>query len=62
MSLGGRSLCNYDDDDEDDHDIDDDEDDDEDDDDDDDDGDDGGEVLMGEGRKEGIRWNPVAAN
>ena len=35
---------------------------DDDDDDDDDDGDDGGEVLMGEGRKEGIRWNPVAAN
>ena len=39
-------------------------DDDDDNDDDDDDGDDdtGGEVLMGEGRKEGIRWNPVAAN
>ena len=36
--------------------------DDNDDDDDDGDDDDGGEVLMGEGRKEGIRWNPVAAN
>ena len=35
---------------------------DDDDDDDDGDDDDGGEVLMGEGRKEGIRWNPVAAN
>ena len=39
-----------------------DDDDDNDDDDDDGDDDDGGEVLMGEGRKEGIRWNPVAAN